>query len=304
MMTSRLAGRFKCIVYHGDTDLIVKDTDWMPNLITDSGLNALGNGWGNTRLAVGSGVPTPSYTSTAMASWLTTSGAHGTSSSTGIDLTEGFAWSRYSYAFGIGQIQGTIREIGVTGNYATVPTYLHTYAALTDYSGLETELVLGGVDRLTVIYEFRQYWPTSDFEFTFNMNGVLTSCVCRAANPNAWKPEVSSGAGGTATSGLVDRLFFNGIGPVAGYPPGAVARISSAYNYPYVAGELKRRSYITHGTENALTNCNAIVFMPYYSGQARSIGGEWQISLSPAISKSALESLRLDWEVSWNRYEP
>lgn len=298
-MQTKLAGWFKFVVHHGDTNIVLRETNWAPNLITDYGLNLIADGWGTFYCAVGSGVAVPTFTSTTLSNWLATSASVGGYVG-GTNSVDGYGWFRYSFTFGIGAIQGTISEIGLTKQTA-IPTNLLTYAPLTEAGGVPTTLTLGGVDRLTVYYEFRQYWPTEDMPFNAVINGVERACTARVANYGGWQCRVDYAAGYPQTSYGTPLLqsYITTLGAVGSGPSGTGNNASSLYTNTYVQNSFSRDWGVTWADSKGIMNDMRTFYVYDVRG---SIGGCWQIEISPTISKTELESFRLDWRTIWSRY--
>ena len=324
-MQLQFYGKYKLLVNRADTELVVAETPWFDNLITDAGLNAMGNGF-NSVCFVGSGTATPTVADTQLQSQLARSSGIGTRSN-GVQITTEPYYGRLirSYTFAIGAVVGTVREVGIgVGN--PTPTMLFSRALLMDEFGATTELTLTDMDRLTVFYEFRQCIPTGDVETQIEVNGVTQDCLVRAAfidERAAWGADYEAGmvipgyvALGPNPVGTVQapvEAFIGGdsgttppyVGELGHQPSGWRTRASSHATLAYVNGSLRRDWYALWGTERGTITINAIrLYCEKYSILGSNYAhpcGTWQFSLIPGVSKTDLQNFRINGEFTWAR---
>ena len=302
-------GRYRLQVFHGNTDILKYDTGWFSNIITDNGLNLLGTGF------------SPSC-------FVGTNGAPGAAGDTAItnpvgagmgELSEGnqitalpyYGWKRYTAAFAIGAVVGTIAEVGV-GQSAT---NLFSRAQLLDVNGTPVTLTLGGIDRLTITYELRQYFDIDDQAFSVTVDGVATSGIRRilirtlrapsnSMNPTLGRPAIAI-AGGSNASGF----YTSGTTPFIGgdiytVPSGTFVVANYYVAEQYVPGEHKNTAVIgLTSAQGIVSNITAVAVSVYdrWGPTWQVNGGDWQFSLDPPISKTQYEDLRLTFETSWGR---
>lgn len=315
-----LNGLFKLVVYDGSSDTIKFESRWYNNIITDRGLLNIQIGWSIQYIEVGSGPPNVSYFRTDLVNKIAQSKLFDSAPiASGLRLEDGHAYARYKFNFNIGAVQGVVSEIGIrgrravydpsTGLYPSVYELL-TYAALSDINGVPAPVTLGGVDRLSIVYEFRQYWPTEDLEFVAPIVGIDRQCMARVADYERWKPQPNSAAGvldnGTWSSYDAQICYGDGtIGPHGGSPTGTIVRSTGLVNGNRGWGY--RTTKIIFGVSRGYTpNLNVVKVLPgsgsNYSPYAYHVGGAWQISFDPPVTKSALENFSLDVTLYWNRH--
>lgn len=296
-MHVQFSGRYRLQVFHGDTDILLKDTGWFDNLITNNGLNLLATGIGVV-VFVGSGATTPQFTDTAMETLLGSSNSMTSNTYATQTTTQPYyGWQKFSFAFGIGAIVGTIREVG----FGIASNNLFSRALLTDVNGSGTTLTLGGIDRLVLTYELRQYIDTTDHTYTIDINGVSRSSLTRPGNiaGGGWARGGSIGSQWTIMS-----AYHNGttpyVGAITGYPSGTGDVLDGGV-YAYTPGTYVRDWYGVYGA-GADRNYTAIYRTASGFNDAALLGGEWQFSLEPAVVKTQYQSFRIEGRYSWARY--
>jgi hypothetical protein len=171
------------------------ETDWMPNLITNNGLDHVGdspNYWGTWH--VGSGTTPPAFTDTQLEA-LTGSGTTSPiqSSYGQLGAPDYICWGIRSQRFDAGQGTGTINELGIG-------------PASNDLSirALVTPGIVKNADQIMDIthkhYCQRDY-VTSDLTGTIDISGVSYDYTLRAAEVN--RVQTSTGFGAARSTGGV-----------------------------------------------------------------------------------------------------
>lgn len=306
----KFGGLYRAQVYHGDTDILKYDTGWFNNVITNDGLNLLGTGWdygwdgSGRRLNVGTNGAPGAFTD----SFITNPAGSGVGM---VEIARGhnvttapyYGWSRYSGTFGIGAIVGTIAEVGVGAS----ATSLLSRAQLLNVGGAPITITLGGIDRLTITYELRQYYDFSDQAFTVNIAGVSTNCVCRhyvhsnlSHTPIIGIPVKPRHLGGFYINGTAPFIGANNTTP----PSGTAVAIGYIEDLPYVANSYKNTAILGmtagQGIVNNVTAMTVMNYQTWYGGGTPG-GGSWQFSFNPPLSKTQYEDLRITFEMSWAR---
>lgn len=307
-MHVQFSGRYRLQVFHGDTDILLKDTGWFDNLITNNGMNLICTGIGYGVAVVGSGSVTPQFTDTSLQTLLATSSGTPTSAfGVQTSVEPYYGWERKTAVFGIGAIQGTIAEVG----FGVSATNLFSRALLTDINGTPTTLTLGGIDRLTLTYEVRQYINITDNTYTIDVNGVSTSSLTRPAVISGaggggryyWSPSLYEGLSMYGSYGIY--AFYGGttpfVGPITSSPSGTGDGCNSGGNSAYVPGSYYRDMYGIFSTALGNKTYTAIRYLAN-SNQGNGNGGSWQFSLEPAVAKTQYQNFRIDFRISWARY--
>lgn len=308
-MRTSFGGRYKLFVHHGITGQLLHETPWFDNLITNNGLDRLRYG-GNMTLFVGSGNTPPTYEDTEVESLLAETRVSNGSSQRQFDALPYYGGRRHSATFGVGAVVGTVREVAV-GNSST---NLFSRALLVDEAGAPTELTLDELHQLTAVYELRQYLPADDWTGTIQINGDDYACVarpCRLEGSQWWITSLEQGIW-TSSSTLDPRQYFYSdatLGEVTGGPSGA--RHSGPYGLTHlddhVPGSPQLTGYVYFGPSHDYTNVNVFELGQGFSnvwGLHDANGGRWQFSIDPPISFTRYERLRIDFELTWGRYEP
>ncbi len=307
-MHVQFSGRYRLQVFHGDTDILLKDTGWFDNLITNNGMDLICTGLAYGYAFVGSGTATPAVTDTSLQTLLATSASNPTLAF-GVQTSAlpYYGWEQRVYTFGIGAIQGVVSEVGIgvsSGN-------LFSRALLTGTNGTTTTLTLGGVDRLALTYEIRQYIDVSDHTYTIDINGVSTSSLTRPAQINSignssryfWSPSIYNGLG--IASGGMAQAYYGGtspfVGAITGSPSGSSNSDLDRGNAAYIPGSFYRDMYAVWNTTYGDKVYTAMRFL-MNSANGLGNGGGWQFSLEPSVTKTQYQNFRLDFRISWSRY--
>lgn len=298
------------------------DTGWFSNLITDFGLDLLGDcsntgsGYYNQgdlnvvgRCAVGTGNTPPAFTDTALASPLA---MYPVSTSPGYANTS-FTYSYvagppvyYSatavFSFPLGGVVGNIAEVG-TGlikiSSDTTP-YLFSRALIVDSMGTPTTISVTSADQLVVTFQARYYMDTTDTPYSTTISGTTYTGDIRRAN-------ITSATGRyilsqvdrntLAQNYIISCTGYNGtIGSISSAPSGSSTIIPFASASTYVSGDLfKSYSFSSTTAQNNLAG--GLSALRIVTQQ-----GEWQMSVSPAIPKDNTKIMTLNFNVSWARY--
>ena len=309
-MNVQFSGRYRLQVFHGDTDILLKDTGWFDNLITNNGLDLLGNGF-SPACYVSSDTADPAVTDTSIVNILSSVSSPALTGQTlNRSVLPYYGASMYTFSFGIGAIQGTIGQVAVGAS----STNLFSKARLAGVGGSPTTLTVGGIDRLSLTYELRQYIRDTDISHSIAINGVSYNCVNRAMriDGGGWWCPILGGAIGTPYSDDTyaykdGHVYLNGTAPYIGAltssPSGTAIDSSQGARIAYVAGTYVRNVYhIWTTAKGTLTNITAASFGLFWNGPSGS-GGRWQSSIEgPTLIKTQYQNLRLDFQYSWGRY--
>lgn len=317
-LQARVSGRLRVQLLTAEGEVRV-DSGWFNNLITNQGLDWFGafayttfNSSGYATLpgmcTVGTGNTAPAFTDTALVSplgisntWLSP-GNYTTSYVTG---PPDYISAVGTHTFTLGSIVGNIAEIGLGVQATTGATTLSLFsrALIVDGGGSPTTIAVTSADQLVVTYELRMYLDLTDTSYSVTISGTGYSGVVRRSNSTTMNATVvvpidKPNPGGV---GYVSPIivFYNGtIGAVTSVPSGtASSNYNNAPQPSYTSGTYTKSytfSFAT-GDANLSGGISAFVFK---------IGtfGQWQFSVSPAISKDATKTMTLQIAVSWARY--
>ncbi len=301
---SEAAGFFKLEVFDAKTGRKTKQTPWFKNLITNTGLNQMATHLSTTSLApfsychVGTGSAAPSFSDTALSTWVAAS-----SSVTGISggaqsSTPYYIHIRRRFNFGEGDAAGILAEVGI-GPSSSNET-LTSRALIVDELGDPTTIQILSNEFLRVTYEFRIYIPTTDLSDSLTIDGIATDWVARAlavttyttlANASGW------GFNGARVANIAPRVADDDIGDLDD-PYSAMPSVTVP-----VAGWTVD-AYVTDShevTASFLVDLEAANDMTIRVFRFRLGWGSWQISFDPGIAKDNTIRITFNVKHTWSR---
>jgi len=295
-----VSGRYRLLVgVPGQEPRI--DTGWFDNIVTDAGLNRMGTGAWLTQCSVGTGNTAPSASDTALAAFLASTTTILSESAGAQSSAPYYGYRLVRYEFVPGAATGNLSEVGVGWSGG-----LFSRSLTVDEDGDPTTVTVLASEGLHVLYEVRLYPPLTDYDYTATIVGVSTTCKARAADvTNGGTGEyIVGGGGGWGVSGSVagistyyNATVYNGaLGAITSSPGGTSSSSTSEGNAEYINNSYYRDMSATWSTTagNLSGGITAVVL--------RTTGvGAYQISFDPPIPKTVLESLILNFRVSWGR---
>lgn len=265
-----------------------------PNIITDQGLDMMGNntGWMGS-CQVGSGNATPTAADTSLQTWVAgVSSIQSSNTSVQVSVSPYYVSRVNVYRFGTGVAAGNLSEVGV--GWGSSGSVLYSRALIVDGSGTPTTITVLSDEVLDVTYEWRTYPPLVDV--TGTVDGY--DYTLRAANINQYKTGVGPGWGSVLDRGSAASFssFGNGsytgaIGAITTGPSGTATSASTS-NLSYTPGTLVRRGQLSWG----LGSTNSVQSIRFSMGC-----GMYQIGFSPTIPKNGTNNLIIVVEHSWAR---
>jgi len=310
----KFAGRFRITVTGGD-GTIKQDTGWFDNLITNQGLDMIGNASiigglsGIPKIVtgvcgVGTSSATPAFTDTVLGAQLATHNAfNGTGNFASTTYVPGppAYWSGLVvYNWSQGAVVGNLTEVGV-GLIPNSSTTLYTFsrALILDGSGNPTTLPVIASDTLSVTYELRMYLDLTDHTYSITIGGTGYSGTYRMATVSA------------PTGYYNNEIDYNFFSPpnVVSYGTGALVPVTSTPTTtlsttssgsvslvtPYAVG-----TYFASfaGTIPANTGIAInVALILFYTNM-----GSWQFSVSPTWNRATYQQITVNFNVSWARY--
>ncbi len=306
-----VAGKYKLVANkHSEDGSVCSSRDltgWFDNLITNLGLNSIGNGVNGYIFsygAVGTGNTAPANSDTQLQ-------AQAAYTSNEVAVTHGAATSspyyryvRVTYRFNPGEATGNFSEVGV-GNLSGSIVSTFSRSLIRDTGGNPTTVTVAADESLDIIYEFRIYYKTTDTTANITVNGTSYTFTIRPYRVTS----ALNSAGYMRTVNSLNSPFTEYIGTAyTGPQPDMVSDPSGQYlgssSTPttwaaYTAGNYYRDSTGTFGISSAEASGNISLIAPSsYSAQQYSIG------ISPAITKAADQRLQITVRTSWARYAP
>lgn len=307
-----LSGEYRLMTRKSKSGILVEDTGWFPNLITDSGLDFFANTSGLgavSYLAVGSGNTLPSVTDTSLDSEVAQINARTSPTvfSANINVDERCWEGTFTATFSNGAAEGIISEVAAKGG---ANLNVSSRALVRDSMGNPTSIVVLGDEDLVLQYKVKVHQPTQDFEFTVSGRNVLArACMVDSltsvANHLGWANSIPPNAGLSfqhdqgSSSGVTHRLsgYTGGVGAVNSAPLGTrllIQNSDSATLDPYVPGSHQRTARRTIGT--ALWNGVDIRSIVWNAGIAA-----FQAEFETPLTKTSLQTLRFGIGASWGR---
>lgn len=302
-----VGARFKFITSKANGH-ISKETDWFNNLVLDAGLDAMGGaGTANiTHVWVGTGNSTPTPTQTGLDNTLA-----GTSTVQGADQRgvqtsnlPYYYWMRRTFRFGLGVAAGNLSEVGL-GNESSA---LFNRALIKDNAGNPTTVTVLSDEFLDVVVEFRVY-PKTNFSGQFqllNKYGALVSEHTYTGNAVLFQDAI---AWSLRSVGVQFPLLSMSIGGTTCSPNNtSYPNTTGWFDVEMVQSRPNLRSLIgssTLGLNNANTFSHrgfriSIGNLLSDSTSLGLIGYKWDVE--PPITKTNLQTLRYQFELSWDRH--
>lgn len=271
--------------------------DWFPNLVTDAGLEFLGNGNGAYMnfCSVGTGNTAPNNSNTTLASYLASTASIQASTQTNPGSAPWYGAQTTTYRFNAGVATGNLAEVGV--GPASNGTNLFSRALILDGGGSPTTITVLSTEALDVTYQLRDYAPTADVTGSITVSGTSYNFTARASRANAtsWAPFNEIG-GFFAVSPLQGALSAL----ITGSPSGTSGAGGAVTNAGYSAGSHQ----ITASAFWDLNNGNiagGINCFECFMGRGGSRFGSTQIQLSASIPKDASHTLTMNFTHTWGR---
>lgn len=302
------SGEYKLVINKPNGEIY--ETDWMKNVITDIGLDYIGNPTAQFtydripyyfRLGTGTSPPLPINTKLDnQIAWAENQFNFGVSSS-----RNGYTYtSTWRYNFAQGAVVGNITEMGVGWESSNTGNSLFSRALILDSSGNPTTLTLTSIDQLTAYYRCSMIAPTNDIVGNFQINSITYNYIGRAfnlssdgwgsnkPNSNIWR--LSFAAGGNALTGLVpiDGSFPPNVNDIfawadySDYIPGSKYR-NFTLNVPVGGGNFSAGDPPVIGIKTLFITTSG--------------GTNWQYEFNPPIPKVNTQVLTMAFRVSWDR---
>ena len=306
MVDLGLAGKYRIEVRNSITDE-VKVLDWFDNVITNRGLDVIGNPQTYHMLGycrVGSGTTTPSVNDVGVETPLGNATNNTNADQNGIvETPTPYGWTRRIFNWSPGQIVGTVTEVAVGWRNDNGSAFSR---ALLKVDGVPTSIVVTELDFLTITYELRHYPKLLDIPSSVVINGTTHNLVSRPAlinYPQWWSQ-------GFGEQGLVNHLsyimlnLYTEAGLTAYTDDQSVGVIHQANPVSaelYVPGSYEIIFNFALGVNvgNSAEGISKMLLGASYTGF-----GAVQIGITPPITKTINDQLTLALKLSWGRYVP
>lgn len=254
-LLTRDVGMFKFTVRKSESGIIVKETDWMKNLITNKGRDRMGtNSDWLTHCQVGSGITPADPGDTGLETRIGSNGSVlSTTSALGQDGPDYYCGITkvYRFAANVFGVAYSVNEVGVSWG-----TTGEVFSRLSWNTGA---LEIATDEVLEVTYHFRHYAPTGDVTGTITLNAELFRYIARAAevdNSSYWavtNTGISQGATPTITP------YTGTIAAITGLPTGPAAAAAVSYPTSYTPGDYFREVTANWAAAGSIFNAQSIV---------------------------------------------
>jgi hypothetical protein len=289
--------------------------DWIPNLITDNGLNGVGTdgiSWANT-IALGTGTATPNVADTSL-SGTVVSVTGGTATSGAYTAgTPRYKWVNWSKTFSQGAVTGTWTEIGI----GRTSTNLWSRARILDSGGSPSSVTYTSIEVVTVEYRLEVYQDEVERTGTVVIAGVTYGWTTRAYD--GLRPGQTSFVFQSSTSGLITGNLMVPGGTGNSYAAGIYSgALNANYAVPSTGtsqGGVNSRSVAAYasGSYTKVMTLNWVesggniaggiaAVVPYIQGEGFNGGDQaGKIGFSPAIPKDNTKVMSLTFSWTWGR---
>ena len=288
-----LAGRFRMEAVSRRTGRRRVLADWFPNLILNNGLNKFGTIYPQSRCMVGTGTSTPVATQSQLDNRIASTTST-TSVVRGVDLTDNYAYVRWTHRFNEGVAAGNLTEVGIGDS----DTSCFSRALIPDGLGNPTSITVLSDEFLDVIYELRLYPKITDTIAVVNIAGVNYDTVLRPSAFSSWGSTTYTGftLGGMDSSASSNPVIYASgtLGDFTITPSATPISGGSYWGGTYVDNSYE----ITHRATFSITQGNQDVYMMSITSGGF---GQWKMSFDPPIPKRNTNTLTLDLKLAWAR---
>ena len=299
-ITTSMSGEYQFTVLNADRT-IARQSEWMPNLITNIGLDRFGQqAIYATICRIGTGTTAAVATDTTLVAQVASTNVTPSASQVNLGTPNYESRSSVTYEFAIGAVVGNMAEVGV--GWATTGATLFSRALIVNGGGTPTPITVLVSEILQVTYRLTLFPSIADASGTVVISGVSYSYTARMYNIlNVIDARMLQGApygqlefptaftGGLAAN---TATTVSGTSAAMGLCTYSVYTVGNYYrDYQYVAGVNQGNltgGIKTLGVRWKDTSDNVVT---YYH----------QVEFTPAIPKTATNVLNLTMRLSWMR---
>lgn len=298
-------GRFQFTKRHAVTNEITQQTDWMDNIVLNSGLDLMAAGSWFGGVVVGTGNSTPVVTQTNLDARFAASTTQQGSTVNGVSAEAPYyGFSRKTFRFAAGVFNNTIlSEVGIlSGNTSSA---IINRALIVDTQGNPTSITMLNDEYLDVTVEVRVYPHASDQVGSIaimNRDQVAQTVnyTIRPANINqAASYKIGTSMRATVSASNNALLAYSGAIGTMEYVPSGTNRWTSTASAithtiaAYVGGSFQ----VVHTVSLPVAQGNSslssfLIYTPL---------GLYQIGFDVALSKTSTQTMTFKYVVSWGR---
>lgn len=276
------------------------DTGWFPNLITNQGMDRLGETSSASVYGychVGSGNATPAESDVALQSFIASRSPR-SATSFGVDGEGGYAWRRNEWTFLEGAAAGNIAEVATA--WALTGNTIFSRALVKDSQGNPTTVTVLADEFLRVSWEHRRYWPTADVSGSVANSGNIGGSfnwTTRTAQNASWKIQETQGAL-YMNSGIANSNYYGtvALGDISSEPSGTRGGTSGVTQLAYIAGSYKRKVTLNYGLTQGINAAGPLGGLKFQFN-----GAIFQAVIEPAILKLDSQLLDITISCTWAR---
>lgn len=299
-----ICGDYKLRILDGKTRAIKYESpDWIPNLITNLGMDRVGLGsgaaWANF-CRIGTGTTTPAFTDTALVAQVaSTSTLVGSVSNVNAGAPNYETTSTATWEFAQGAVVGNMAELGLGWTASTANT-LATRSRILDGGGSPTTITVQASEILQVTYRLRSFPKITDDTGVVVISGVNYNYTARLSSAgNARGLQATNGP----LTGLSSANAYNGaLGAITAAPSGTTTSLTTGALAAYTNGNFYREHTVTAALAVGNLSGGITAISMSYLGGASGTWATHQIGFSPAIPKDNTKTLSLTFRTSWARH--
>ena len=298
----KLGGYYYVYLIDAETGEVKRELEFS-NLITDAGLDLIGNGTSlntiYTTLAVGTDNTAPTISDTTLGNELTsTTNDDGQSDFDGFETSPvEFAFRRRTRQFGQGEAIGNLTELGWK-----VGVVVANRTLFRDEENNLTTVIKTDRDLLKIVYEYRIFAPLNDVTgtFLFTPTSASVAYTIRPQNvlsANGWNSLLTN-MGALTTDCLVhEGNTF--VGRTSDNNPSPNDAEDSSSFVPYINGTFFKDTEYNYvfASANFGSQINLVTWSPWVTTSGRM----WQMHLSSSIEKTADNRMTISFRQRWAR---
>jgi hypothetical protein len=240
--TNRMRGRYKLDVVRSD-GTIRKSTGWIDNVITNVGLDNIGNHLSSYAYChCGTGSTTPAVTDTGLTTWLASTNNVTASSAAASGTSPYMGYYQATYRFAAGTATGNISEVGIGPNSGN--TQMFSHALVLDGGGSPTTITVLSTEALDVTYQIQNFPPLVDVtggSLTLTgATGSPFSTTVRASHAGSagnWSAQFPNGGMYYGSGYSLNSVYATQtLGAITANPAGTGYSVPSPTNQAYTNG--------------------------------------------------------------------
>lgn len=295
-MGLRMQGQYRCVLNQGTKQ--ERDSGWFDNLITNGGLDRIGDSAAMLYCSVGTGTAAAAYTDNALQAFVAAAANGGNPARSEVGATApNYEFSEMTvFRFNQGAAVGNMAEVGV--GWVNNGTGLWSRARILDGVGAPTTLTVTAIDQLSVYYKLTHKPVLTDRTGVVNLSGTDYAYTARLCEATGFSFNFL--AGGTDNfilslcaahdSSMVLVPITNGWGSYQEFNVGTLTPIS------YVPGNRYRDTLMTipPGKANFAGGLGGITILISQNRVYRYV-------FTTPIPKDNTKTLSLTFRVAWDR---